>query len=442
MSTLSRRDLLTLFLGAPLALQACRQGEPRRSPDGEIVGQSADLGHILRTPSKYEVPSQHWETKKIVIVGGGIAGLTAAWKLKRDGVEDFVLVELEKELGGTSRSGTGEPVGYPWAAHYLPVPFADNTELIELLDEMSLTEGRAADGGVVVKEQYLCRDPEERVFYKGRWYDGLYLHVGESEDDKRQFAEFQRHIDYWVNWRDAAGRRAFVVPSAKCSDDAEVTALDKISFGDWLRQKGLTSGRLVWYCDYACRDDYGLKLEQTSAWAGLFYFCSRVRKSGDESQPFITFPEGNGRFVSHFVGKTAEQLRRSMMAVEIVPTDEGVDVILFATRLVPRYPCRKSDLRRTGIYCTVPDPRFSRRCTIRRRRVSTQRMVCRKSFSEGPAKAAVCKRFSARLGQRYLRKPIARLRHRNPSKRHRLRPDRAHLLLSDVPRAERSHGAL
>ena len=57
-----------------------------------------------------------------------------------------------------------------------------------------------------------------------------------------------------------------------------------------LRQNGLMSERLRWYCDYACRDDYGLKLEHTSAWAGLFYFCSRVRESGDESQQFITFP--------------------------------------------------------------------------------------------------------------------------------------------------------
>ena len=91
-------------------------------------------------------------------------------------------------------------------------------------------------GDVVVKEQFLCREPEERVFYKGRWYEGFYLHAGESEEDKRQLAEFQKQIDHWVNWRDSSGRRAFVVPSANCSRDAEVTALDKISFGEWLRK--------------------------------------------------------------------------------------------------------------------------------------------------------------------------------------------------------------
>lgn len=324
---LSRRDLLTTFLGAPLAFAACNSTGARAFPQGEIVGQSVTLGHVLRENRTFEVPADNWESKKVVIVGAGIAGLTAAWHLKREGANDFAVVELEKEAGGTSSSGRGEPVRYPWAAHYLPVPFQENIELVTLLDEMNLTEGRGPQGQVIVKEQYLCREPEERIFYKGRWYDGLYLHVGESQEDIRQLAEFQNHIEKWVNWRDASGKRAFVVPSANCSTDVEATSLDKISFAEWLRQNGLNSERLIWYCDYACRDDYGLKLEQTSAWAGLFYFCSRVQKSGDESQPFITFPEGNGRFVNHFLSGVGEHVRRSWMAVSLVPTEKGVEII-------------------------------------------------------------------------------------------------------------------
>ena len=337
---LNRRELLSLFLGAPFALAACRESV-RRFPEGEIVGQSASLGHVLRENRSFEVPADRWTNVKVGIVGGGVAGLAAAWKLSKSGFSDFVVLELEKEAGGTSRSGVGQPVSHPWGAHYLPVPFQENAELISLLNEMSLTEGRAADGSVVVKEQYLCRDPEERVFYKGRWYDGLYLHVGEGEEDKRQFAEFQKHVDGWVNWRDAKGRRAFVVPSANCSDEAEVTALDKISFADWLQQNGFTSERLIWYCDYACRDDYGLKLDQTSAWAGLFYFCSRVRKSGEESQPFITFPEGNGRFVNHLAESVKDKIQRSHMVVSIVPTANGVDVICLAGGELKGYRCEK-----------------------------------------------------------------------------------------------------
>jgi protoporphyrinogen oxidase len=324
---ISRRELLAAFLGAPLAIAACRSGMSDRFPEGEIIGQTVSLGHILRENRSFEVPPDNWESKKVAIIGGGVAGLTAAWKFRRENFNDFVLLELEKEIGGTARSGEGDPVGYPWGAHYLPVPFQENPELISLLDEMLLTEGRGAQGEVVVKEQFLCREPEERVFYKGRWYEGLYLNVGAGEDDKRQFAEFQNALDRWVNWRDAGGRRAYVVPVEQCSTDVEVTALDKISFAEWLRQNGFTSDRLIWYCDYACRDDYGLKLDQASAWVGLFYFCSRVRRSGAESQPFITFPEGNGRFVNHLFESVKENVQRSHMAVSVVPNDRGVDVI-------------------------------------------------------------------------------------------------------------------
>lgn len=339
---LSRRELLAAFLGTPFAFAACReQASSIRFPEGEIVGQSATLGHMLREDRTFDVPTEKWANAKVAIVGAGVAGLSAAWKLARNGFDDFVVLELERESGGTSRSGSGQPVGYPWGAHYLPVPFQENTELVTLLDEMSLTEGRAADGSVLIKEQFLCRDPEERVFYKGRWYDGLYLHVGESEEDKRQFAEFQKQIDNWVNWRDAKGRRAFVVPSANCSDDAEVTDLDRISFADWLAEKGLNSERLVWYCDYACRDDYGLKLDQTSAWAGMFYFCSRVRKSGVESQPFITFPEGNGRFVNHLARSVSAKIQSSHMVVSIVPDDHGVEVIYIANGEIRGIRCEK-----------------------------------------------------------------------------------------------------
>lgn len=338
---ISRRDLLSIFLGTPIALAACRDAGGRRFPEGEIVGANWELGHVLREGRDFEVAADKWQDLNVAIVGGGVAGLSAAWKLKRDGRNDFALFELEKEAGGTSRSGTSKPVDHPWGAHYLPVPFRENADLIELLDEMSLSEGKSADGDLIIKEQYLCREPEERVFYKGRWYPGLYLHVGESEDDKRELAEFERQINHWVNWRDGRGRRAFVVPSALGSDDAEVTALDKISFGDWLRRQGFTSERLFWYCDYACRDDYGLKLDQTSAWAGLFYFCSRVRKSGDESQPFITFPEGNGRFVRHLAFKVSDHIRPSYAVVSIVPTDAGADVICLAGGELRGFRCRK-----------------------------------------------------------------------------------------------------
>ena len=263
------------------------------------------------------------------------------------------MLELEKVAGGTARSGQGEPVGYPWGAHYLPVPFQENTELISLLDEMSLIEGRGRDGELIVSEQYLCREPEERLFFKGRWYEGLYANVGATEEDKRNTASFKNRSTIGSIGETPAANAAFVVPVGMCSTDAEVTALDKISFAEWLRQNGFNSERLIWYCDYACRDDYGSKLDQTSAWAGLFYFCSRVRKVGVESQPFITFPEGNGHFVNHFFEAVKENVRPATGRCFGSSSDRGRRRYLYRRRQLRGFHCRKCR--------SMP-----RRCSLRR----------------------------------------------------------------------------
>jgi hypothetical protein len=330
MSKWTRREVLATFLGLPVALAACSSHEAQRFPAGEIVGTSAGIGHKIRDGLNVVPSSDRWERVGALIVGGGIAGLSAAWSFLREGFEDFVLIELESAPGGTARSGTSPLVSYPWGAHYLPAPMKENEKLITLLDEMGILEGRDAEGEPQVAEQFLCRDPEERIFYRGRWYEGLYLRVGASANDLAQLEKFNQEINRWVAWRDGHGRRAFAIPVAHSSDDAETVALDNISMAEWLDARGFDSARLRWLVDYACRDDYGLRLNQTSAWAGLFYFASRVRQPGAESQPLITWPEGNGRLVSHLYGKVRAKARLGLAVAEIIPANDersGVEVI-------------------------------------------------------------------------------------------------------------------
>jgi protoporphyrinogen oxidase len=328
----TRREVLAAFLGVPAALAACSSHTASPPlPDGEIVGASDVIGHRLRD-GLHVTPSQdQWQREGVVIVGGGIAGLSAAWQLLKAGFEDFLLIELERAPGGTARSGTSPLIAYPWGAHYLPAPLKENSALVSLLDEMGVLEGRDSDGEPVVAEQFLCRDPEERVFYRGRWYEGLYLHAGASAEDIAQFDAFNAEVSRLVGWRDARGRRAFAIPVATGTDDAEITALDKMTMTEWLERRGWRSERLRWLIDYGCRDDYGLTIDQTSAWAGLFYFCSRVTRPGAEARPLMTWPEGNGRLVSHLYERVKSKVRLGLAAAEIIPTDPngrtGVDVI-------------------------------------------------------------------------------------------------------------------
>ncbi len=333
---LTRREVLAAFLGIPVALAACRSGDTPRLPTGEIVGPSDGIGHRLRDGLRVIPASDGWERVGAVIVGGGVAGLAAARRFLQAGFEDFVLIELESVPGGTARSGSSTLVSYPWGAHYVPAPTKENRALVSLLDEMGVLEGHNDEGEPLVAEQFLCRDPEERIFYRGRWYEGLYLHAGASEDDLAQLGAFNREVNRWVEWRDEQGRRAFAIPAASGSDDAEVTALDKITMAEWLKARGMTSPRLRWLADYACRDDYGLTVYQTSAWAGLFYFAARIPKPGAQAQPLITWPEGNGRLIAHLYGRAKSKVRLGLAAAEINPTNEGgksgVDVVTIDQR--------------------------------------------------------------------------------------------------------------
>ncbi|QDU99069.1 flavin monoamine oxidase family protein [Lignipirellula cremea] len=347
MNGLTRRNLLQAFLGAPLALAAegCRPGqatrEPLATPPGKLIGASEWLGHLLRDRQGLDLTLQFEETRddveeperfSTVIIGGGVAGLSAARRLLRDGVEDFLLLELESRVGGTAQGGSSQYGSFPWGAHYVPAPTRANPALIELLAELKVFDGVDEQGDPVVAEQYCCRYPQERVFYRGKWYDGLYLTVGASPGDLEQLQAFRDRVDGWIAWRDSQGRRAFTIPMAQASDDPEVLALDRMSMSEWLAQQGLDSSRLVWLVDNACRDDYGLTVAQTSAWAGLFYFAARTEEPGRESRPFITWPEGNGRIVHHLMRRCYAQIATGWAVADISPGEEGEPIQVLATR--------------------------------------------------------------------------------------------------------------
>lgn len=327
----SRRELLASFLGLPVALAACRR-TPARSFTGRIVGGNAELGHRLRSPGGLPAASGAPERVGVVIAGAGPSGLSAAWRFVRAGFDDFVVLDLEDVAGGTSRAGRNRVSAYPWGAHYVPAPGPGNRALIALLREMGVVEGLDERGRPVVGEQFLVRDLDERVFHQGQWHEGLYLRDGATPEDLRQLRAFQAEVDRWVAFRDGRGRRAFTLPMAQGSDDAEVTALDRITMAEWMARHGFTSPRLRWLVDYACRDDYGLRAEDTSAWAGLFYFASRVPEPGASAEELIAFPEGNGRLVAHLAAIAGARVRLGQLVTDVGLQEGRVAVTVFDSR--------------------------------------------------------------------------------------------------------------
>ncbi len=322
---LTRRELVAAFLGSAVAASACRRERPREPVPGAIVDRAVDVGHKLRGgPLPRAAEAQPVD---VLVVGAGIAGLSAAWRLAAAGVKDVRVVELESEPGGTSRSGRNEVSAYPWGAHYLPAPLVDAGPVMRLLRELDAVTGVDAEGYPTFAEELLIHEPEERIFYKGDWYEGLYLRAGASAEDLAELARFEARMNAFGAARDAKGRKAFAVPSALSSDDAEWTALDKVSMARWLEAEGFRSPRLRWLVDYACRDDYGTTAEGVSAWAGIWYFAARQDGKGERSEGFLSWPEGNGRLVKQLLASLpAGQVERDVLVHSVEPGEGGCRV--------------------------------------------------------------------------------------------------------------------
>ncbi len=314
-----RRDLLSGLLAS--AALSCQRGTPSRI-EGGIVGASHARGHRVRgapppSPARFEdVP--------VAIVGAGMAGLSAAWAFERAGFHDFVLVELEDAAGGTATSGRNAVSPYPWGAHYVPVPGPANRPLVALLDEIGAVAGRDAQGRPVWAEEALCREAQERVYAFGQWSEGLFPRLGATPRDLAQLAAFEKEMKRWAAWRDAQGRPAFALPRAHGSDAAEVRAFDQVSMAEWMRTHGWDAPRLLWLVEYACRDDFGTTLAQTSAFAGVHYWAART--SDDHVAELLTWPEGNGRIVRHLSEVAGRRVRTGLVVGNVAPAAESVEV--------------------------------------------------------------------------------------------------------------------
>lgn len=323
---MKRRTFLATGLAAGAAL-ACKRRAPH---EASFLAPDMATGHRLRQGG-FPEPAR-WEETPTLIVGGGIAGLSAAWELDRKGHGDFLLLELEPAPGGTARGGRNGISPFPLGAHYLPAPPKEHADLVALLQGAGAVESFSSQGEPRYAEHMLVRDPEERIFVGGQWWEGLYFHPGATPEDLRQLHAFQSEVDRWAAWRDAGGRPAFALPRRFGSDAAEVRDLDRITLADWCNEHAFTSPRLRWILDYACRDDYGLTLDQTSAWAGLFYFAARQQGPHDRSRPILTWPNGNGFLVEHLAQKAGTRLRTGQAVASLRNGNGGVEARVWDTR--------------------------------------------------------------------------------------------------------------
>jgi hypothetical protein len=319
-----RREFLAS--GAALALAACTRGPPP-TPPGEMLATNHVLGHRLRDGTLPPVGESR--KARVVIVGGGIGGLSAAWRLRRAGFADFEILELESRAGGNARWDRNDVSAYPWGAHYVTLPTRESRATRLLLAELGVLVGDPEAESPRYEERALCAAPQERLYRNGTWEEGLAPLAGRTPGERDEWKRFQDRMLAFHRHKGRDGRRAFTAPLEFSSRDPDLLALDLIPMEEWLRSEGFHSEAVHWIADYACRDDYGADYLHVSAWAGIHYFACRASTAGEERDHVLTWPEGNGFVVRQLLERYKFPLTPRAMVFSMEEEKRGVKLGVF-----------------------------------------------------------------------------------------------------------------
>ncbi len=322
---LNRREALW---ATAAGLAGCGRSGSEAPPPwrGGFVGEAVDAGHRWRDGAVAIPTSTERRPARcdVLIVGAGIAGLSAARALREAGVEDLVVLEMHAQPGGNSRGHRIDDQPCPLGAHYLPVPDERNPDLLRWLLEIGVARREA--GRTVFDERHLCHAPQERVWYQGAWHEGLLPPLQSGTAAHGQAGRLSTRIDR------LARELGFAMPATRADWRPGHAVLDGQTFAAWLDAEGVSDPLLRWYLDYVCLDDYGAPAAAVSAWAGVHYFASRhgFRAPGVEaesgSDAVLTWPEGNAWLVRQLAAPLGDRLKTGWLVARVQPLRDRVEV--------------------------------------------------------------------------------------------------------------------
>jgi hypothetical protein len=293
-----------------------------------LSGTNHILGHRLRVKN-FPKPSSQIHIPYL-IVGGGISGLSAARQFSKKGINDFLLIELENHLGGNSSNGENKYSKFPLGAHYLPLPNKQDAALLQFLEEEQIIIGYDSKGFPKFDEQQLTFTPDERLFYKNNWQEGLIPKTGNSLEEDFQFKKFFLKMNAFRAGKGADGKYFFDIPLSLSSSEATIQAFDTITMQQWCEEEGFNSKPLFDYIDYCCRDDFGLGISHISAWAGIHYFAARKQDSTqDNKDNVLTWPEGNARLAHHLQKYAENKTLKNHLVYDVKIIDGKVAATVF-----------------------------------------------------------------------------------------------------------------
>lgn len=331
---MQRRKFLQIASAATIATSISSCKLKKRNVKQIITYPNFKAAHSIPNPVATNTITEHLHSK-ILIVGAGISGLSAARYLNLHGEKDYILIDNESVCGGNSVSASSGQWQYPLGAHYLPIPHEKNSELIDFLFEVELA--KKENDLLEFASEHICHQPSERLWIRGVWQNGILPQYGINKKEKEEITQFQNLIEIWQNKKGKDNLFVFDIPLSNCSKDKQWKELDTISFGTFIHMQGFTSKPLLWYLNYCIADDFGIDIHDCSAWAGLHYFCARK----NHQKEVFTWPNGNNYLVKKLLNKIENKPRLNTTAIHIYRENKKWHIIALENSNYKSYSCEE-----------------------------------------------------------------------------------------------------
>lgn len=257
-----------------------------------------DVQGYIRQMGGIPAPS---ETHNVVVIGGGIAGLSAAYAL-RDQMP--LLLEQDRAFGGNSK---GEQIGnssYSIGAAYVMAP-RPNTPTARFFNELGILPYARPEHG-----------KDTTVFMQNRFAKGLWQGV----TDPAARASFEQFFAVLVEWN----RRI----EASTGDEPWVMELDKLTFEQWLTKTfGRVHPHILEYLQLYAWSSFTASIDELSAYQMLEFIAA-------ETGTLLAFPGGNASIAqatyARLVATVGQARVRSRCIVVNVAVEQDSVLVTYA----------------------------------------------------------------------------------------------------------------
>lgn len=239
------------------------------------------------------------EDFEVVIVGGGVAGLTSAYHLRH---KKIALLEQDLRFGGNAKGEMYKDACYSIGSAYLCEPTLDS-DLGKLLSELDIWQrARSESGG------------ETTVFYQNSFRKPFW----NGASDPQAVADFKKfHAKMAEIYNDAD----FDVETSKWAQDN-----DRITMAEWIQNEfGSLHPHIMEYLQLYAWSSFGGSLDELSATQYLGFISA-------ETGSLLAFPGGNSYVLHKMVQKIRTEsatasLRSNCLVMRVQNEADHVSVV-------------------------------------------------------------------------------------------------------------------